>query len=170
MSTSVISSPFCNFKLKKAHGSGETEYIRYKVVEKIVDPENFDPKNPDQFLTKEELVEVERVPIDEYISSFDSSVGLKNLLKGIVSKKQMEDFISRSAAESADIDITEFPNSELELEKLASSVDSYWDKIPSELKGSMSKEEFVKTITAKQIQAYVEAQVKASEQTDGGKE
>lgn len=168
MSTSVISSPFCNFKAKKAFGVGESEFIHYKVVEKIVEPETFDPKFPDQFLVSKELVEYERIPIDEYINSFDSSVGLKNLLKGIVSKKQMDDFIARTQAESTDIDITGFPNSELELEKLAASVDSYWDKIPSELKGSMTKEEFVKTITAKQIAAYVESQVKASEAVDKG--
>ena len=161
MSQNVISSPFCNFKKKKAFGVGDNEFVHYKVVDKIVDPESFDPKYPDQYLVKQELVEYERVPIDEYINSFDSSVGLKNLLKGIVSKKQLDDLISRTQAESADIDITEFPSSELELEKLASSVDAYWEKIPDELKGSMTKEDFVKTITSKQIQAYVEAQVKA---------
>ena len=84
MSQNVISSPFCNFKKKKAFGVGDNEFVHYKVVDKIVDPESFDPKYPDQYLVKQELVEYERVPIDEYINSFDSSVGLKNLLKAII--------------------------------------------------------------------------------------
>lgn len=155
----TISSPFCQFKAKKAHGVGETDYIYTGIRETVKD--GFDPKYPDQFIIEKECIEVERVPIAEYVNSFNSSVGLKNLLKGVISKKQLEDLISRTEASGGDIDITKLPTNSIELEKLAGSVDSIWASIPDELKSGLSKEEFIKSITASQIQNFVASQVAA---------
>ena len=165
----VCTSPFCNFEKKKLKGVGSDEYSHVKLVEKI--QSGFDPKKPDQFLIDTTVEEYERVPIVEYINSFDSSVGLKNLLKGIISKSQMDAFIEEHQAPNIDIDATLLPSSPLAFEKLAGSVDSYWDDIPAELKGNMTKDEFMKTITADMIKSYVDNQIKAQQQVqEGGNE
>lgn len=149
MSTNIFNTP-CK---KTAREFTEFDYVTYKVVKKI--GAGFDPKHPDQFLIEEEFVEDTRVPIDEDINSYRSKVGLKNLLKGIVSKRQLNDLIERTKSSGQSIDLTKFPDSHLAVEELAGNIDKIWDKIPDELKGSLTKEEFISSITSKKLESYV---------------
>ena len=56
------------------------------------------------------------------------------------------------------------------MEELAGKIDSVWEKIPDELKGDLSKEEFIKTLTSEKLRKYVLDEVakqQASSESDG---
>lgn len=149
MSNNIFNSPI----VKKPRVFTETDYVTYKEVERI--KAGFDPKHPEDFLIEKSVVEDTRVPIDEDINSYRSKVGLKNLLKGIVSKRQMAEFIEKTQSTGQNIDLIKFPDSHLAVEELAGNIDKIWDKIPAELKGSLTKEEFISSITSKKLESYV---------------
>lgn len=146
----------------------DTEYIRYYEKECIADAEKFDPKNPDRFLVEKKVVEYERVPIKEFINQFASKVGILNELKGIVSRQQMDEFVESHQAPSGYVDLTKLPDSAFEISQIAAKADAAWDSIPDELKGKMTKEEFLKSLTSDQIKAYVSSVV--AKQADEKKE
>lgn len=156
-----MASIFCTTKEIKARHYEPEDYVTYKVVQKVAD--GFDSKNPTEFLIEEEVVEDTRVPIDDDINSHRDRVGLKNLLKGIVSEKQMSDLLERTRSSGLFVDATKIPDSQLEMEKLVGSIDSIWESIPAELRGSLSKEEFLKSITSKKIEDYVASQLEKQE-------
>lgn len=147
----------------------DKEYIRYYEKEVIADPDNFDPKNPDQFLITTETTEYERLPIKEYINQFASKVGILNELKGIVSKQQMEDYIETHQAQPGFTDLTQLPDTGFEISKLAEQVDRAWASIPDELKGSLTKEEFMKTLTSEKLKSYIKSHVSQAQASDTGK-
>lgn len=159
-------NPFCARKPRKTSRSYDKEYIHYKIVEEVADPESFDPKKPSEFLVKKKTVEYERLPIDETINQFASKVGLKNELKGVVSKQQMDEFIQVHQAKPGFTDLTVLPDSAFDIKKLADQVDKAWAAVPEELKGSLTKEEFMKTITSDKIKSFIDAKV--SSQTKKG--
>lgn len=159
-------SPCCNVIDRKARVFDEVDYVSYYEKESVA--EGFDPARPDEFTINKEVVEFERIPISEEINSHASKVGLKNLLKGIVSQKQMDEFISKSASTGGYFDATKLPDSHLEMEKLAGSLEDIWSKIPVELKGDLSKEEFIKTITSEKLRDYVLSQVAKQEEKKEG--
>lgn len=163
-----ISSPFAACAEKKGRVFIEKEYVTYKVVQKVA--KGFDPKRPEEFLLEDEVVVDERIPIEEEINSHRNQVGLKNLLKGIVSNKQMNDLISKTQSDGKFIDLTKFPDSHLAIEDLAGRIDKIWAKIPSELKGSLTKEEFLKTMNTKKLEKYVMDYVAAAEAATSKKE
>lgn len=162
------SSPFCTFAEKKAYDFKEREYISYIEVEKVAD--GYDPKNPHAFLIEKEVIEDQRVPIDDEINAHRNKVGLKNLLKGIVDQRQMKDLISRTQRSSGFIDATKIPDSHLEIEALAGKLEKVWDEIPDDLKKGLTKEEFLKTISSQKIYDYaskVAANSAASKKKEG---
>lgn len=131
----------------------EREFVHYMEVERV--SKDYDPKKPHEFLIERSVEEYERIPIDDHVRSLSSKVGLKNELKGIVTKQQMDEFIETHKAEPGFVDLTKLPDTALSMGEYAVNVDKIWEDIPSELRGDMSKEEFLKTITAKKIQDYV---------------
>lgn len=163
---SKANNPFCCREPYAEKEFTETEYIHYMEVEKVAD--GFDPKHPELFTVKKESVEYERIPIRDYINSFASKVGLKNELKGIVSKKQMDDFIASHKATPGFTDLTKLPDTEFEMGEMAVKLDQIWDSIPVELKGSLTKEDFLKTLTSQKIKDYLISQLpKKEEKKDG---
>lgn len=153
MEKEKISSPFMTTQVKVSKKFTEVDYVSYYEKESI--SKDFDPEHPDEFTIESEVVEFERIPISEEINSHRSKVGLKNLLKGIVDQRQMSNFISKSQAVGGFFDATKLPDSHLAMEELAGKIDSVWDKIPDELKGDLSKEEFIKTLTSEKLRKYV---------------
>lgn len=162
----VFNNPFCCRAPYAAKTFNETEYIHYTEVEKVA--EGFDPKHPELFTVEKYPVEYERIPIHEYINSFASKVGLKNELKGIVSKKQMDDFISTHKASPGFTDLTKLPDTEFGMAELAVKLDETWESIPVELKGSLTKEEFMKTLTSQKIKDYLISQLPKKESKKDG--
>ena len=156
------SSPFCA-RAPKEGREFDQEYIHYYEVESVANPKDFDPEHPEEFLVEKKTVEYERLPIDEYINQFASKVGLKNELRGVISKQQMDDFIAEHQAKPGFTDLTVLPDTAFEMSELAKKVDSAWDAIPAELKGSLTKEEFMKSITSQKIIDYVVSQVPKEE-------
>lgn len=154
-------SPACNTIERKAFTFTETDYVSYYERESV--SKDFNPDRPDEFTIERETVEFERVPISEEINAHRSKVGLKNLLKGIVSTRQMDDLIKKTQSSGGYFDATKLPDSHLEMERLAASIDSIWSKIPNELKGDLTKEEFIKTLTSEKLRNYVLSQVKQTE-------
>lgn len=150
---SKISSPFCSRERFPAKKFVEKEFIHYMNVDEV--SKDFNPDKPHEFLIETHVEEYERIPIDEYINSFSSKIGLKNELKGVVSKQQMDEFISEHKAAPGFVDLTKLPDTELGMMKAAESVDDIWNDIPSELKGKMTKEEFLKTISSEKIQDFI---------------
>lgn len=148
----------------------DKEYIRYYEKEVLADPEKFDPDKPDQFLITTKTTEYERVPIKEYINQFASKVGILNELKGVVSRQQMDEYISSHQAQPGFADLTKLPDSGFEISKLAEQVDKAWDSIPGELKGSLTKEEFMKTLTSDKLKSYFQNEVSKSKETVEKKE
>lgn len=145
----------------------DQEYVRYYEKEVIADAEHFDSKNPDQFLIETVPTEYERLPIKEYINQFSSKVGILNELRGVVSKQQMDDYVLAHQAKPGFSDLTSLPDSAFEIKKLADTVDRAWDSVPEELKGSLTKEEFIKTLTSEKIKNYLSSQVKTEEKKEG---
>lgn len=137
----------------------DKEYVRYYEKEIIADADKFDPKNPDQFLITTETTEYERLPIKEYINQFASKVGILNELRGVVSKQQMDEYIAEHQAQPGFVDLTKLPDTGFEVSQLAEKVDKVWASIPNELKGSLSKEEFLKTLTSEKLKSYIQSQV-----------
>lgn len=135
----------------------ETEYIHYMEVERVAD--GFDSKNPELFTLEKDYVEYERIPIHEYINSFASKVGLKNELKGVVSKQQMDDFITTHKASKGFTDLTKLPDTEFGMAQLVAKMDETWDSIPTALKGNLSKEDFLKSLTSQKIKDYLISQL-----------
>lgn len=164
----IIDSPFTASIKREGFTFTETDYISYYEKESI--GKDFDPEHPDEFTIVKEFVEYDRVPIKESINAHASKVGLKNLLKGIVSKKQMDDLISKTAAVGGFFDATKLPDSQLEMEKLAGSIDSIWEKIPAELKGDLTKEEFLKTMSSEKLRRYILDEVARQEAANDKKE
>ena len=158
-------SPFCPVSQVSEKTFTEKEFIHYMEVESV--SSDYDPSKPSEFLIEKSMQEYERVPIDEYINSFASKVGLKNELKGIVSKQQMDDYIATHKATAGFTDLTKLPDSELEMAKAAAKLDSIWDTIPGELKGSLTKEEFLKTLSVEKIKNYVLSQLPKQEEEKG---
>lgn len=144
----------------------DQEYVRYYEKEVIADPDKFDPNNPDQFLVETVATEYERLPIKEYINQFASKVGILNELRGVVSKQQMDDYIQTHQAQPGFVDLTKLPDSGFEISQLAAQVDKAWSSIPDELKGSLTKEEFLKTLTSEQIKSYIISQASAFEKKE----
>lgn len=142
----------------------ERELIKYGIQEEVAD--GFDSKRPADFLINRKTVVVERIPIDEYVESFASKVGLNNELKGIVTKSQMDDYIAAHSAQPGFVDLTELPDTALEMEKLAKRVDDIWESIPTELKGSLSKEQFLAQLTEEKLQEYISSQVSSQLQKE----
>lgn len=154
------SNPFIARKARKGR-TYDKEYIHYMEVEEVADPKSFDPEKPSEFLIKKKTVEYERLPISETVNEFASKVGLKNELRGVVSKKQMDDFILAHQAQPGFTDLTKLPDTAFEMDQLAKRVDEAWAKIPDELKGKLSKEDFMKSLTSDQIKAYIQSQIPA---------
>lgn len=152
------SSPFCVGVVRKGRKFLIKDYISYKEIESVAD--GYDPKHPEQFIIEKKIVEKERVPIREYVGSFESQVGLKNLLKGIVSKKQMEDLISKTSSTGPDVDLTRIPSDSYEIEQMISNIDRVWDSIPKELRGDLTKEEFLKSMTQEKLKKYIDGEIK----------
>lgn len=153
----VVNSPFaCSRDFAKREYK-ETEYIHYMEVEEV--SKDFNPEKPSEFLIEKKIEEYERIPIDEYINSFASKVGLKNELKGIISKQQMDDYISNHKAVPGFVDLTKLPDTEFEMSQFVARTEEIWDSIPSELKGTLTKEEFLKTLTSEKIRDYITSQV-----------
>lgn len=149
----MLKTPFNDFGKRTPVKFTETEYVSYYEKELIAD--GFDKDRPDEFLIEKKVVEFERIPISEEINSHRNKVGLKNLLKGIVSSRQMDDLIRRTQAVGGFFDATKLPDSHLEMEKLAGSVEKIWNSIPSELKGDLTKEEFIKTLSTEKLKSYI---------------
>lgn len=144
----------------------ETEFIHYMDVEEVA--EGFNPEKPSEFLINTHSEEYERVPIDEYINSFASKVGLKNELKGIISSAQMDDFIANHKAKPGFVDLTKLPDSQFAMKEFSEKVESVWSSIPDELKAGLSKEEFLKQITADKLKDYVLSKMpKTDEKKEG---
>ena len=159
-----IDSPFTAEAEKAGRTFTEREYISYKTIKKVAP--GFDPERPDEFLLEEEVVVDQKIPIDEEINSYQDKVGLKNILKGIVTEKQMNDLISKTKSTGQFIDATKFPDSLLEVEKLAGNLDNIWESIPKDLKGDLTKEEFIKTLTSKKLESYIQKEVEKREAAD----
>ena len=155
-------SPFNNFAPKKARKAFDQEYISYIEVEKV--KEGYDPSRPYEFVIEKEVIEDERIPIAASINANRNRIGLKNMLKGIVSKKQMAELIEKTQSTGGFVDATKLPDSHLAMEKLAGSIDRIWSSIPEELRGSLSKEEFLRSITADKIKAYAAKALTKEEQ------
>lgn len=164
----MVNSPFVVTEKKVASGSFDKEYVSFYEKESIAD--GFDKEHPDEFLIEKKVVEFERIPIKEEINSHRNKVGLKNLLKGIVSSRQMDELVKRTQAVGGFFDATKLPDSHLEMEKLAGSIDKVWNSIPSELKGDLSKEEFIKTLSSEKIKNYILGQVAKEEAAASGKD
>lgn len=163
-------SPFSVRKPRKAKRKFDSEFVHYMVVEEIADADSFDPKKPGEFLIQKKTMEYERLPIEETINQFSSKVGLKNELKGVVSKQQMDEFIQTHQAKPGFTDLTKLPDSAFEIQKLAASVDKVWAEVPEELKGSLTKEEFLKTITSEKIKSFIDAKVASKTKKEGENE
>lgn len=148
-----INSPFCTTAEKIAIGNFDQEYVSYIEVQKVKD--GFDPERPHEFVIESEFVEDQRIPIEDELNSHRNRVGLKNMLKGIVSSRQMSDLIEKTQSNGLFVDGTHMPNSDLEMEKLVGNINKIWDSIPDDLKGDLSKEEFMASITADRIKKYV---------------
>lgn len=137
----------------------DTEYVRYYEKEVIADPEKFDSAHPDQFLVETVATEYERLPIKEYINQFAPKVGILNELRGIVSKQQMDEYVESHQAQPGFTDLTMLPDTAFEISKLAEQVDRAWESVPVELRGKLTKEEFMKTLTSEKIKSYIVSQV-----------
>lgn len=162
MENKTISSPFCSCCAVPVVHFTETDFIHYMEVEEVGD--GYDPKKPSEFLIEKKVEEYERIPIDDFINSFASKVGLKNELKGIITKSQMDDFIETHKAKKGFVDLTKLPDTELGMKQLSDKLDSIWADIPSELKDGLTKDEFIKTMTADKLKAYVLSKMPKKEQ------
>lgn len=159
-----IDSPFCATAEKVAKSDFDKEYISYIEVQKVKD--GFDPERPHEFIIESEFIEDQRVPIEQEINAHRNRVGLKNMLKGVVSSRQMSDLIEQTKSSGLFVDGTKMPTSDLEMEKLVGSIDKVWSEIPDDLKGSLTKEEFIASITADKLKAYVKNATKVEESED----
>lgn len=157
MATKTTSNPFCARHVYKGR-TYQQEYVRYYDREVIADAEKFDSKHPDQFLIKKVSTEYERVPIKDYVNQFASKVGILNELRGVISKQQMDDYIETHQAQPGFTDLTKLPDSAFEISKLAEQVDRAWESVPVELRGKLTKEEFMKTLTSEKIKSYIVSQ------------
>lgn len=162
-----IDSPFCVTLEKEARGDWDKEYISFMEVEKV--KEGFDPSRPHEFIIEKEFIEDERIPIEQEINAHRNRVGLKNMLKGVVDSRQMKDLIARTQSNGLFVDGTKMPSSDLEMEKLVGSIDRIWDSIPAELKGTLTKEEFIASFTADKLKTYVKNAVSKEEAEKGEK-
>lgn len=135
----------------------QKEYITYKIVESAIVK---DPKHPEEFTIERKVVEDERIPIREELNSYKSKVGLKNLLKGITTKKQMSEFVEKTSSNGEFVDLTKMPTNFDEFVQLSKSVDRIWESLPKELRKDMTKEEFVRKLTREQINDYVISEAK----------
>lgn len=153
MEMKKIDSPFCATAEKVARSDFDKEYVSYIEVQKVKD--GFDPERPHEFIIESEFIEDQRIPIEDEINAHRNRVGLKNMLKGIVSSRQMSDLIEKTQSSGLFVDGTQMPSSDLEMEKLVGSINKIWDSIPEDLKGDLSKEEFLASITADRIKKYV---------------
>jgi len=163
-----ISSPFGSSVPVPTKEFTEREFVHYMEVESV--SSDFDKKKPSEFLIEKTIEEYERIPIDDYINSFASKVGLKNELKGIITKQQMDAYIEEHKARPGFVDLTKLPDSQFDIEKVAARIDEIWDSIPSELKGKQTKEEFLSSLTREKIESYVLSEVKKSLTTEEKKE
>lgn len=152
----------------KGRGGFDTDYVHYMELEKVAD--GFDPKDPSNFIIQKDVVEYERLPIDEYLAQFAPRVGLKNMLQGVLTQQQMEEFIAAHQAPAIEVDATKLPNNDLDMEKLVGSIDKIWASIPDELKGDLTKEEFLKSFTADKLTEYIASQVSSTEEKGESKE
>lgn len=146
----------------------DKEYVRYYEKECIADADKFDAKNPDQFLIEKKVVEYERLPINEYVNQFSSKVGILNELKGVVSRQQMDDYITTHQARPGFTDLTKLPDTAFEISELAKKVDKAWEEIPAELKGKLTKEEFLKTLTSEKLKSYISTSIDVKEKKGDG--
>lgn len=149
----IKTSPFCTVRKVPVVNVSDKDFVHYMEVEEIT--EDYDPKKPSEFLIEKKYVEYERIPIEEYINSFASKVGLKNELKGIISKQQMDDFISTHKAQPGFVDLTALPDTVFGMEQMSKRLNEIWNDIPSDLKGTMTKEEFLKEMNSDKLKAYV---------------
>lgn len=151
-------SPFiCPKEAVVGRKFNQEEYITYKIVESAIVK---DPKHPEEFTIERNVVEDERIPIREELNSYKSKVGLKNLLKGITTKKQMTEFVEKTSTNGEFVDLTKMPTNFEEFVSLSKSVDRIWDSLPKELKKDMSKDEFLRKLTKDQINDYVISEAK----------
>lgn len=162
MENKTIDSPFCATCEKVAKGNFDTEYISYIEVQKVKD--GFNPDRPHEFIIESEFVEDQRIPIEDELNSHRNRVGLKNMLKGIVSSRQMSDLIEKTKSNGLFVDGTQIPSSDLKMEKLVGNINKIWDSIPADLKGDLSKEEFMASITADRIKKFVTSVADSSDE------
>lgn len=160
-----IDSPFCSTLEKVAKKDFDKDYVSYIEVQKV--KEGFDPNRPHEFVIETEFIEDQRVPIEQEINAHRNRVGLKNMLAGVVSSRQMSDLIERTKSSGLFVDGSKMPNSDLEMERLVGSIDKLWDTIPSDLKGDLTKEEFISSITAEKVKKYI-ATVSSSDKKGEG--
>ena len=151
----------------------EPDIVHYMRQEQIV---SVDENDPGKFVTKEVIVESERFNRKEYIASFSDDVGIQNILKKVamtgdpshlcqIQRASMpidqEDPNKREIVQ----DFTPLADGETGAAILGDNARKLFAALPSDLVAGRSYEEFIKTVTQTEIDAFV-----ASKTNKGGQE
>lgn len=162
----VINSPFVRPVDREEFSApevGETEYIDRKIYMEYV--ETGVDENGKSVGVVQPVVRETRTNIDKLINSHAGEVGLKNLIMLYARTGDSSLFNQKQSLNSATggfVDLTALPDE---------SASEIYEKIPEELKGDRSMEEFLKTLTKEQFEAFILAlkektEVKAEEKVE----
>lgn len=112
---------------------------------------------------------IKDIPIDEYIASFAEEVGIQNILRKVamtgdrsyLNQTSREALCPEGGKEPIQ-DYTDAPSSKTEAFNLVAAGVAAYDKLPEELKGKMSMEQFVNDFSNDAFNAYVQKLIEAN--------
>lgn len=123
----------------------------------------------DDFLVEKKLVVYRTYDRDKYIQDQSDDVGILNILKKVALSGADLTENNPYMAKPGYVDMTEFPQDLQGAQDLVSNAKKAWEKIPVEVKGSMSYEDFIKSDAAQKLYDYY-SKLQVQEPEKGGKE
>lgn len=126
-----------------------------------------DPEDSGNFIREIRPEVFSRVKLNEQIRSFKSDVDLKTLIAKVQTPEEMNELVNQMklGQDGQVFDETIFEGlTALQAEQLIKRGEEAWAKMPIELKGDLTKEEFLASMTNEKIRAYVEGVIAAQNQ------
>lgn len=157
-----------NAPVKKITKRDDVELTIYYMRDHV---KEVDPEDDGNFIIEKRPAIYSREKLNAKIQSYASDVDLKQMIGRINSKEEFAELVARTGLPQSGeiIDQRPFENlTELEAEALIKRGESAWLSLPDDLKGDLSKEEFLKNFNAQMLIDY--ANKLAAQKTEVKKE
>lgn len=116
-----------------------------------------DPADDGNFIIEKRPAIFSREKLNEKIQSYASDVDLKQMIGRINSKEEFAELVARTGLPQSGetIDQRPFENlTDLQAEELIAKGEAAWASLPAELKGDLTKEEFLKNFNTQMLVDY----------------